>query len=51
MQQLQRLWPNVVGHIHYNEKTRPKVVQPRKVYASNDGMLMESLRPAVAEAI
>jgi len=41
MEQLQRPWPYGVGHIHYNEKTRPEVVQPRKVYASNDRILME----------
>ncbi len=41
MEQLQRPWPYGVGHIHYNETTRPEVVQPRKVYASNDRMLME----------
>lgn len=46
MEQLQRPWPYGVGHIHYNEKTRPEVVQPRKVCASNDRMLMEGLRPS-----
>ena len=29
-----------LAHILYNGKTRPEVVQPRKVYARNDRMLM-----------
>ena len=31
MEQLQRPWPYGVGHIHYNEKTRPEVVHQKGI--------------------